>query len=422
MLASVLGAFALGCAGRPSVTTTTTAPVWTFEVQGSFTTTGERDGEPLEALAPYAQMESALRGSVARYRVRRFSDDSIGWVLRFGPVEQADSPEGPWTRSELSGKSLELRGFETGEILQLRNAAHISGPGRHGETLDALFFAISPVVPDLEAGASGWRRQTWPFEVARQRNLHTNLQAEWTGLERNFEHATLSYQGKLDGRGMDTPVGARMSVGGTASGEVSVNVADATVLRHQVDWERELRLDYDSGAWIEQIQHLTVQVHESEPAPGQALPVDTELYRRGTAETDAQNLPLYIEPDEIHATLSEQLARFEQCYTFSSARGRTQVGVVKVTFFIAPDGNAQGAYIEESKSTLPDLDECLVDQANTLVFRPHDEEPIGVGYPFVFRDGALQPYPMVAVKQRPMGLLWLHLPASSGLEGPLLRD
>lgn len=141
---------------------------------------------------------------------------------------------------------------------------------------------------------------------------------------------------------------------------------------------------------------------------------------RGTVATDAAELDLYLKTPEIHSLMMEQLERFEQCYAYSSAAGRVTVGEVFVNFTIAPDGKAQGAYIHASKSGLEDLDGCLLEQANTLAFRAHHEEPLQVGYPFVFMDAVLQPYPMIFVKERPIELLWLRLPPDPAIQLALL--
>lgn len=144
------------------------------------------------------------------------------------------------------------------------------------------------------------------------------------------------------------------------------------------------------------------------------------LGTRNSVATDAAELDLYLKTPEIHALMMEQLEPFKECYAYSSAAGRVTVGEVFVNFTIAPDGKAQGAYIHASKSGLEDLDACLVDKANTLTFRAHDEEPIAVGYPFVFMDASLQPYPMIFVKERPIELLWLRLPADPAVQAALL--
>jgi hypothetical protein len=144
------------------------------------------------------------------------------------------------------------------------------------------------------------------------------------------------------------------------------------------------------------------------------------LGTRGSVATDAEELELYLSTPEIHAMMMEQIPRFEQCYAYSSAAGRVTVGEVFVNFTIASDGKAQGAYIHATKSGLEDLDACLLDQANTLEFRAHDEEPLEVGYPFVFMDAVMQPYPMIFVKERPIELLWLRLPADPALHQALL--
>ena len=152
------------------------------------------------------------------------------------------------------------------------------------------------------------------------------------------------------------------------------------------------------------------------------LVISQGLGTRGSVATDAAGLDLYLETPEIHALMMEQLERFEACYADATAAGQVTVGEVFVNFTIAPNGKAQGASIHASKSGLKELDDCLLDQANTLEFRAHDEEPLQVGYPFVFMDAVLQPYPMIFIEERPMELLWLHLPPDPALHQALLGN
>lgn len=131
------------------------------------------------------------------------------------------------------------------------------------------------------------------------------------------------------------------------------------------------------------------------------------------AERDAQPLGRYLTLEEIHDGLVAALPTFAECYTHSGARGRVEVGEVFVDFTIGPDGAVTEAAIRDSRSGVPDLDACLRERMLTVTFRPHDEEPVHVGYPFVFREGALLPYPMVFVKERDVGLMFFYLPGSS---------
>ncbi|MFT5586892.1 MAG: hypothetical protein ACI9VR_004495 [Cognaticolwellia sp.] len=404
----------LACAARPDpVPVPEAPPVWRFELATDYRTQGvDSEGEPIAALVPFAQQQEWLRGSLSRSYARRYPDDSQGWVVRFGLVETAPTPEGPWTRNELSGKTVELRGFDNGEVLALGGAEHLAGAPRYGEVLDFVFVAISPTVPDLKVGESGWRRQNWPFLVAKRRRMHSTLHAEWTAVERSPQRAVMDYQGRLEGRGLDTPAQASMTLSGQAQGQVVMRVGDASMEKHTLDWTRVMAIDYQgTGAQITQTQHVVGSFLRSE-----------SLGTPGSVATRAAELDLYLTTPEVHALMMAQMGRFEQCYADSGASGRVTVGEVFVNFTIAPNGKAQGATIHVSKSGLEALDDCLLTQANTLEFRAHDEEPMQVGYPFVFMDAVLQPYPMIFVQERPIELLWLHLPPDPAIRRALLGN
>ncbi|MCB9760935.1 MAG: TonB family protein [Alphaproteobacteria bacterium] len=132
------------------------------------------------------------------------------------------------------------------------------------------------------------------------------------------------------------------------------------------------------------------------------------------AEEDAQPLGHYLEPVEIHQVLLDAMPTLSDCYRYTAAKGRVIVGEVFIDFVIDPSGEVSEARVRSSRSELPDLDACLVERVGALVFRPHHEEPVEVGYPFVYRDAALQPYPMVFIKQRELDLLFLYAPEGSG--------
>ena len=258
----------MACAATPDpIGVSEGPPVWRFELAAHYQTLGvDAEGEEIAALVPYAEQQEWLRGSLSRSYARRYQDDSQGWVVRFGLIETAATPDGPWTRTELTGKSVELRGFDNGEVLALRGAEHLAGAPRFGEVLDFVFVGISPTVPDLKVGESGWRRQNWPFLVAKQRRMHSTLHAEWTAVERSPQRAVMDYQGKLEGRGLDTPAKASMTLTGQATGQVVMRVADASMEKHTLDWTRVMAIDYQgSGAQVTQTQHFTAKFLRSDP-------------------------------------------------------------------------------------------------------------------------------------------------------------
>ena len=60
------------------------------------------------------------------------------------------------------------------------------------------------------------------------------------------------------------------------------------------------------------------------------------------------------------------------------------------------------------ETTLPGLIECLRTQAESLLLPQHHEESESFRYVFVWRDGQLQPYPVVEFEPRDMGVLFLR--------------
>lgn len=213
-------------------------------------------------LSGYEHQETHLRGTLLVVPIRSFRDDSIGTMVRFGAMESASDADGPWLSSELSGLSVELRTFDTGEILRIGDAEHIAGSPRHGELFDVLFPAVSPVVPDLRGGDSAWKRTSWPLLVAHQRGWRNNITAEWTHLgneDVELGRSThLRYAGRLEGEGSDRRMEAELELDGAVSGEVWVRTDDARLVRHEMDWTRTVTGTYSSGVVLEQAQHYIV--------------------------------------------------------------------------------------------------------------------------------------------------------------------
>ena len=219
-------------------------------------------------LSGLERQEVHLRGEAVRVNTRTFTDGSHGDMLRFTRLEQASDAGGPWVADELSGLSVELRVFDSGEILRVGDAEHLAGAPRHGEVFDVLLPAISPMVPAVAPGEQSYRRTTWPFEVARERGwrnelvlLYTNQGVEDGPLGRT---ARLDYTGELAGEGSDRRMEAEVALDGSAEGTVWMRTTDAALLRHELDWTREVHATYGSGAELVQVQHFvaTIQLVE----------------------------------------------------------------------------------------------------------------------------------------------------------------
>ena len=369
----------------------TRTEAWTLSLAADFTGVGE-------------DRSWHLRGRIESDPGRVFRDGSTGYLVRFVDLEESTTAEGPWLRAGLDGRSVEMRRFAGGEILDLAQLHHLSGAPRHGDVADVVFPGLVPSPPSIGAGDTRYRRTAWPYVLRKGVGWRQGLLATWTneGVEGVGEGRTarLSYEGKLEGTGDDDRYEQSFAVTGTASGEVEVEVATGKLLRHQLDWTRKVALTSPSGE-ANQTQHFVITLEATEPT-ARAAP---------TPRTDRDDRPFgnYMEPQDVHDALVPQIGVFESCYAHSGAAGHTEVGEVFLDFTIAPDGTVRDGVVRDSRSGFPKLDACLAETTASLHFPGHDEEPLRVGYPLVWRESALQVYPMVFVKDRPVGeLLVMH--------------
>ena len=177
----------LACAGTQVVQEPNDNKAWTVSIAATFS-----DAEPWH-----------LRGRVETAPARSFRDGSESVLVRLVDFEEAPSGEGPWVRAGLDGRSVEMRRFDTGEILDLAGLHHITGAPRHGDVIDLLYVALSPSPPRIGNGEKALRRSAWPFLLRKNVGWRQALVATWThhGSEGNgsARRVRLSYDGTLEG-------------------------------------------------------------------------------------------------------------------------------------------------------------------------------------------------------------------------------
>ncbi len=362
-----------------------TGEAWTLALSSHFEESGR-------------SLDWHLRGRIEAMPARGFRDGSTSVLVRFVDLEEAPSAQGPWVRAGLDGRSVEMRRFENGEILDLAQVEHLAGPPRHGDVLDWIFAAISPSPPRVASGESAYRRSSWPFLLRKDVGWRQALQATWTN--QGFQGAgsartaLLDYEGTLEGSGFDERLDRRYQVSGSAQGRVLLQASNGNTLHHELHWSRTVDFVDD-----QQLQVFDLVLEAAVPGAWSA-PVPREA---------GDDIPLgnYLDPQDVHDALIPQLAVFQPCYEHSGAAGRTEVGEVFLDFTIAPNGSVRDGTIRDSRSGFPALDACLAEKSAELSFPGHDEEPLMVGYPLVWRQSALQPYPMVFVKDRAVGELFV---------------
>ncbi|MCB9760934.1 MAG: hypothetical protein H6739_13935 [Alphaproteobacteria bacterium] len=259
-------ALLVSCASLPRVGSFPDTPLmWQFEVTGTFTTHAvDADGAPFALPSELVESTLSLKGLVSQTFARDFRDTSTGTLVRFHQVEMAESPEGPWRRSELSDRSVEMRTFES-EILDIYEVSHLAGAPRYGDVFDLLFPVISPVVPRVGRGEEAWRRASWPFKLQRGQDIRTTMTATWRneGFEGTDQGrtVTVSYDGVLEGRGQDIQHTAQLTLTGAVDGEVRLRTSDAAMVAHRFDWTRTVEMRFgDGGGVLTQDQHFVGRV------------------------------------------------------------------------------------------------------------------------------------------------------------------
>ncbi len=93
-----------------------------------------------------AEVRTSLRGGMERFVGRVFRDRSLGVVSRLveieGTVDRGQGP-GPLDLSGLDGKSISLRVFDSGEVLDSFGWTHMLGAGRPGDlVVEALLMQV----------------------------------------------------------------------------------------------------------------------------------------------------------------------------------------------------------------------------------------------------------------------------------------
>lgn len=266
-----LALFAVACVHLPLPAAGRSAPIrYSFTASGSFVTAAtDAGGQAIPSIPEdLATSSVALRGELSREQARTMRDGSLGNLVRFGAVEMAESIAGPWSSSTLGGRSVELRTFDNGEILDIYEASHLAGTPRYGDVFDVLFLALSPVIPQVQPGSDAWRRGSWPFFASPERGLRTSYTTSFHNdgtVESPHGPATrLPYQGTFEARGQDQLYDAMLQAHGELSGTVWLGASDVSLLRNELRCTRVITARFESGVQLIQTQDLVVVVDRVE--------------------------------------------------------------------------------------------------------------------------------------------------------------
>jgi hypothetical protein len=205
----------------------------------------EPDGTSLPA--PYLQpAELSWSGTLEQSVSRRFRDGSQGDRVRFIEVSRR-SGAAPPQPSELSGKSVELRSFNSREILSISLLDRLVGEPRQADLSLALWPALSPQVPEIEPGERVEQRSNLPFMLDSGMGMPISLDLTWS-VEGPLPCEAGScwrflYEGPVHGRGRDRSERwlARYQLSGNAQGELWLRKADNGIHSSVLELDFELR-------------------------------------------------------------------------------------------------------------------------------------------------------------------------------------
>jgi hypothetical protein len=216
-------------------------------VEANFYTMATRGSERISSLEPWTVTACTLDTTISLTPSRTFRDGSLGSVLRFeeATLQTRDGTPLPLT---LAGRTVELRRFSDGEILDIDFAEHVIASDRLVGVFDLLFPLVSPFPPDLpEDRVPVPRSLVWPVLDANRNGWYQRAETAWTlaGTETvgDREAVRIEYVGPWTGRGKDAvgtvPVG--LASHGQASGVLWYDAKTLDLVAQEFHWRRQVR-------------------------------------------------------------------------------------------------------------------------------------------------------------------------------------
>ncbi len=331
-----------------------------------------------------------LTGDLVVTPTQRFRDGSIGHRLRFESVEETLEGEDKSIASPLTGRTVELRTFEDGEVLDVRDGQHIAGWGRGGDWVDILLPLVSPAPPEFKKEDALHRRLIWPFRMGRVVRWDNAVEANWTRrpVARSKEveaHDTLEYRGpwKLDGYDRRTKPPVRITGSGELSGTLDL---DKEGLRtHKMVLKRTVTLTVYGGTDVVQTHLVEASLQRKEVGP--------------TTEFRAVDLPplapRYLNVNRVNQVVQGAAEGLKSC----EARGPELTLPIRLA--VKGDGSSQ---ILKGAENLACIRRVLI----ALRFPTHDGMDAAVHFTVYRRGGRFSVSPLAVLKEPKAGPVLLH--------------
>lgn len=202
------------------------------------------------------QHELALSGTLEKRKAQYFRDATSGFVITLASVDAMAAPEGipsPLDVEGLVGKSVSVRGFDSGEVFEAIGFEHFSGYGRFGDVFADVFLQLMRrLPPELpEAGSSAVVHSEIPLqidplcEVRRISEVEYRVAGEPTPCQLGRTCVELLYEGWVRETGFNREPRhvTELEATGTIRGSMllAMDVRDFQEHRYEVDIDRTIR-------------------------------------------------------------------------------------------------------------------------------------------------------------------------------------
>ncbi len=217
-----------------------------IHLEAKFHTIATRGSERIASLEPWMDTACTLDTTISLTPSRSFRDGSLGSVLAFEEAVLTDEG-GRALPLTLAGRTVELRRFPDGEILDVNLADHVLGSDRLLGVFNLLFPLVSPFPPELpKDGMTVPRVLVWPVLDGKRNGWYERAETEWTleGTEKIGEREAfrLRYVGPWTARGKDAEgtVPVALTAHGQASGVLWYDAATFDLLAQEFRWRRQV--------------------------------------------------------------------------------------------------------------------------------------------------------------------------------------
>lgn len=251
--------WALGCVPKDTPPAAADDGVERFKVNVQAAVSAEgTESLPDELAALLGGYTVAADFVIEKALAREFRDGSLGYRVHFAEatatVQRGPGAAAPVALS-LAGRTVELRAFPDGELLDVDLVSHVVGAERLMDVLDVVFPAISPAPPQpLAATAERTRAIHWPIRLERKRVMLSSVWATWQLADRDRDLLTLQYGGPWEVRGWEQAGEGdlRLQGAGRLDGTLLVRRSDSVFTRNTLRGERTLSLPYPGHEDLEQ--------------------------------------------------------------------------------------------------------------------------------------------------------------------------